>query len=222
MSDTRKTTMSNKRKAIVTAILLIPLAIAGFSSWMLFNTETSQEPVRIETRQATLLPELRSLAPFSLLDHTETVFDNSRLIGQWTLLSFGYTHCPDICPSTLTMLAEMDHKLQKNPAGLPYQVGFVSIDPARDTTERLSEYVTYFAPDFLGITGSEDALKQLTGPLGILYRKVETEKSAMDYVMDHSASIILVDPQGRYRALFSPPHDPAIMADDLLAIGRAD
>jgi protein SCO1/2 len=222
MSETDKTAITGQRKAIITAIVVIPFVIAVISSWLLFNSDKAQAPKPIVTKQATLLPVLKNLAPFSLTDHTEQTFDNSRLLGQWTLLSFGYTHCPDICPTTLAMLDEVDNSLKQQHAEFAYQMGFVSIDPARDTTSRLADYVTYFNPDFLGITGNEPALQQLTQPLGILYKKVETEKSAMEYVMDHSASIILVDPQGRYRALFSPPHDPAIMAEDILTIGRAN
>jgi protein SCO1/2 len=84
----------------------------------------------------------------------------------------------------------------------------------------LAEYINYFDPSFLAATGSDDELKGLTQPLGIMYAKVTTEKSAMGYVMDHSASIILVDPEGRYHALFSPPHDARIMADDFIKISE--
>ena len=175
----------------------------------------------IQTRSATLLPELRPLAPFSLLDQKGETYDNNRLLGHWTLLSFGYTHCPDICPTTLSELAQMKQRLNELNIAAPYEIGFVSVDPERDTLERLAEYVAYFDPDFFGVTGQTEALNDLTQPLGIMYRKVMAEGSAMDYVMDHSASLILIDPQGRYRALFSPPHDPAMMAEDILALSRA-
>ncbi|MCU7852842.1 MAG: SCO family protein [Candidatus Thiodiazotropha sp. (ex Monitilora ramsayi)] len=220
MNENQEPLTQSSRKIILIFILSIPLLVAGVSSWFLFNTQPPAVQAHIETKRATILPELRPLAAFSLKDHQDRKFDNSRLLGQWTLLSFGYTHCPDICPSTLAMLAEMNRNLHQSAAKVPFQVGFISVDPERDTTERLAEYVTYFDPGFLGIRGDDAALQTVTKPLGILYRKVETEKSAMGYVMDHSASIVLIDPQGRYRALFSPPHDPAIMADDLLTITR--
>jgi protein SCO1 len=210
------------RNGIIFAIVVIPFFIALVSSWLLFHNDSVPPPKPVTTQQATLLPELRSLAPFSLTDHKGQAFDNSRLLGKWTLLSFGYTHCPDICPTTLAMLDTIDSTLKQQAASFAYQMGFVSIDPERDTPARLAAYVIYFNSDFVGITGSDAALQKLTQPLGILYRKVETKQSAMDYVMDHSASIILVDPQGRYRALFSPPHDPAKMATDILAIAAAD
>ncbi|MDJ0807678.1 MAG: SCO family protein [Gammaproteobacteria bacterium] len=171
-----------------------------------------------KTQKATVLPELKALPPFSLSDQTGRRFNNQSLLGQWTFISFGYTYCPDICPTTLAMLTQLDQQLAAQVISAPYQVAFVSIDPERDTPQRLAEYMDYFNPAFIGATGSELELQRLTRPLGILYAKVMTEKCALDYVMDHSASIVLVDPQGRYHALFSPPHDAGLMLDDFLTI----
>jgi protein SCO1/2 len=203
---------------LVVAAIASVLTLALFGYLYLQPSPPAQKP--LPTLAATLLPELRPLAPFSLLDQQSRPYDNQRLQGHWTLLSFGYTHCPDTCPTTLATLTQMKQHLQLNGMQAPYVIGFVSIDPERDTPQRLAEYVSYFDPEFLGITGTPAALKALTAPLGILYRKVVTEESAMDYVMDHSASIILLDPLGRYYALFSPPHDAAIMARDMLAISK--
>lgn len=202
-------------------IIVVAALAGGALSWFLFNPGHSPA-MDVATKQATLLPELRALPPFVLTDQQGERFDNQRLQGKWTLLSFGYTHCPDVCPTTLAILAQVDQRLNQAAATLPHQIGFVSVDPARDTPERLAEYVAYFDPGFLGVTGSDAALRSFTRPLGILYEKVETKESAMDYVMDHSASVVLLDPQGRYRALFSPPHDAEIMAQDILAITQAE
>ncbi len=205
--------------SLIAAIALLAVC-ALLARLYLKPAPQAAKPVR--TDAATLLPELRPLPPFSLLDQQGETYDNGRLQGHWTLLSFGYTHCPDICPTTLSELAQMKQRLEELNMEAPYEIGFVSIDPERDTPQRLAEYVAYFDADFVGVTGPPEALTSLTRPLGILYRKVVTEDSAMDYVMDHSASLILIDPEGRYRALFSPPHDPAIMARDILAISRAE
>ncbi|MEJ2693100.1 MAG: SCO family protein [Candidatus Thiodiazotropha sp.] len=178
------------------------------------------KPTPIQTSAATLLPELRPLAPFSLRDQQGRTYDNSRLQGHWTLLSFGYTHCPDICPTTLATLAQLKQLLKQKGMQAPLEIGFVSVDPERDTPQRLREYVGYFDPALLGISGPPAAIETLTRPLGIHYRKVITEESAMNYVVDHSASLVLLDPQGRYYALFSPPHEAAIMARDILMISQ--
>ncbi|MEW8507888.1 MAG: SCO family protein [Candidatus Thiodiazotropha sp.] len=203
--------------------LLAAGAIAmGLIAWYLTASEASKAPVveQPQTQQALLMPEFRQLQPFSLTSHKGVTFDNQSLLGQWTFMSFGYTYCPDICPTTMSLFSEMHDRIQAQKSDKPYQVTFISVDPERDSLPRLAEYVTYFDPTFLGVTGTEEALQELTKPLGILYRRVETEDSAMGYVMDHSASIILVDPQGRFHAYFSPPHDAEMMAKDFIAISN--
>ncbi|MET0068282.1 MAG: SCO family protein [Candidatus Thiodiazotropha sp.] len=208
MNPERRTAPLLGGAAIALALLL--------AAWFLRTPPPLPEPPRLES--ATLLPELRPLPPFSLKDDQNQRFDNRRLLGHWTLLSFGYTHCPDICPTTLATLAEMKHRLSPDAAAQPLQIGFVSIDPERDDARMLADYVDYFDPAFIGILGDPTDLDTLTRPLGILYRKVVTEGSALKYVMDHSASLILLDPQGRYCALFSPPHEAGQMARDLQTI----
>ena len=200
-------------------VLGVLALIAGVAAWLQLAAPGSSQPGGVvETRSATLLPQLRILQPFSLMDQHGHPFNNQTLEGQWTILNFGYTHCPDICPTTLAMLKNMSDRLTSAKASAVPQIAFVSVDPERDTRQRLAQYMEYFDPSFLGVRGNDDELKRLAQPLGILYAKVTTEKSAMGYVMDHSASIILVDPQGRYHALFSPPHDPGIMAQDFINI----
>ena len=198
----------------------IGLLVVGVLLAYRYLTPAQETEQPIQTRAATLLPELRPLPPFSLTDQYGRAYDNPRLLDHWTLLSFGYTHCPDICPTSLALLAEMKQQLTQHGMQAPYEIAFVSVDPERDTPQRLGDYVAYFDSGFLGLTGTPSSIEALTRPLGILHRKVVTEGSAMAYVVDHSANMILLDPQGRYRALFSPPHDAAIMARDFLTISQ--
>jgi protein SCO1/2 len=210
---------SFKHIAIVVGGLLA--MAAGLVAWLEFWTPPIMHtPPAITTKAATLLPQLKPLPPFSLIDQQGKTFDNQRLQGHWTFLDFGYTHCPDVCPTTLALLSNLDDRLQSVKQKAPYEIAFVSIDPQRDSRQRLAEYVGYFDPSFLGVRGDDQALQQLTRPLGILYQKVPTPNSAMGYVMDHSTSIALIDPQGRYYALFSPPHDADLMAEDFKSITR--
>lgn len=201
--------------------IVIVAALAGVALSLFLFKPMRIANANIAVKQATVLRELKPLPPFALTDQHGKRFDNARLLGKWTLLSFGYTNCPDICPTDLAMLAQVDDRLSRESSMPPYQIGFVSVDPARDTPEKLAQYVTYFDPAFLGVTGSDEALRAFTHPLGIIYAKVETRESAIGYVMDHSASIVLLDPEGRYRALFSPPHHAKYMAHDVLAIAQA-
>jgi protein SCO1/2 len=217
MSDSPTTRSGGKKAAFVLAALLAMAAGIVISlQWP--RAPGVASPKASAVRVATVLPQFRELPPFALGDHLGGPFSNQELMGKWTFLSFGYTHCPDICPTTLAILGSMDEEIAASGPSAPRRVVFVSIDPERDSQQRLAEYIGYFDPQFVAATGSDAELQGLTRPLGILYAKVPTENSAMGYVMDHSASVILVDPKGRYHALFSPPHDPLAMAADFNAI----
>ncbi|MBT3046598.1 MAG: SCO family protein [Candidatus Thiodiazotropha sp.] len=220
--NNKPTNTNDSPRSVSLALLGLAAVAAGVIAWYLTSSRDSMPPVGqpLQTEQALLMPEFRPLKPFSLTTHKGADFDNQSLLGQWTFISFGYTHCPDICPTTMSMFAEMHNEIQLQEPVEPYQVAFVSVDPERDSPQRLAEYVSYFDPSFLGITGPEEALQALTKPLGVLHRRVETEDSAMGYVMDHSASIFLLDPKGRFHAYFSPPHDAEKMARDFMAISN--
>lgn len=169
--------------------------------------------------RATLLDtSARALPSFSLVDQEGAPFGNDRLQRRWTLMFFGYTHCPDICPLTLNELKGMYARLAGTPYPQDTQVVFVSVDPKRDTPEQLKRYVQYFDARFFGVTGSEPELLKLTRSLGIYHA---VNGSGQDYLVDHSAAIVLIDDQGRNRALFSAPHEAAVLARDYLSIREA-
>jgi protein SCO1/2 len=171
-----------------------------------------------ELKQATLLPDSKQPPDFSLVDHTGRPFDRASLSGGWNLLFFGYSHCPDVCPTTLQTLAAVDKKLRdKSPQATPPRAVFVSVDPERDTPEHLATYVPYFNPAFLGVTGAPDQIQRLATGFGILYARAGDD-GAGNYLVDHSASVLLFDPDGSLRAVFSPPHDADAMAQDIPAI----
>ena len=113
----------------------------------------------------------RDVGNFSLIDHAGAPFTADRLEGHWTLLFFGFTHCPDICPTTLSDLAELKQQLQGTEADETVVV-MLSVDPARDTPERLSQYVPYFHSDFLGVTGAFESILSVTQRLNAPFRKV--------------------------------------------------
>jgi protein SCO1/2 len=151
---------------------------------------------------------------FALTDHEGRAFDGSRLEGHWSFLFFGYTSCPAVCPMTLGSFSDVQKLIAGAPdAGdaAPAQFVFVSVDPERDTTERLGTFVPYFHPDFVGATGSPEALEPLTDVLGIYHAKVAGE-SERDYLVDHTTSVMLIDPQRRLHAIFPAPHDPGAVA----------
>lgn len=172
--------------------------------------------------QGTALPQPRPLADFSLVDQDGQPFALANLKGHWTFLSIGYTSCPDICPMTMATYQAMARRLTGEASEAAEAKGprflFVSVDPGRDTPERLAQYVRWFDPGFLGATGEDGELRALAAQLGVLYARVDGQETAMGYTMDHSASILLIDPQARLAAVFGAPHDAAGMATDFLAL----
>ncbi len=168
-----------------------------------------------------LLPEPKALEPFRLTDHNEQVFDRERLTGKWSLIYFGYTFCPDICPTALAILQEVFRDLEQRPRlKADLQGILISVDPKRDSPELLKKYVTYFAPAFLGVTGDVRQLKALAGQMGARYSIVYSWESTgeMDYLVDHSAALYLVDQQARLYAAFKPPFGPKEVSEKLLDI----
>ncbi len=157
----------------------------------------------VDDLEATRFPVAREITPFKLIDHNNAVFDNNALRQRWSFLFFGYTHCPDVCPTTLSVLNSVANRLQDLDQDIRFI--FVSIDPERDTPEQLARYVSYFNGDFIGVTGTPEALEQLTKPLGIFSSKVEAEPGSGSYLVDHTASVLLFDPDGRFHAVFSTP-----------------
>ena len=146
-----------------------------------------------------------ALETFNLVDQQKQVFNKERFKGAWTFLFFGYTHCPDVCPTTLTELDDAASQIDNlRNANRKIQYVFVSVDPNRDTPEMLADYVSYFDAKFIAVTGSEIELRRLAKALNIKFeRGIGTEN---EYLVNHSSAMLLIDPQARYYARFRAPH----------------
>ena len=198
--------MSRARHSLAIALLFI--GVTGGA--VLFSFAFKNSPVTPE--RATVLPETRQLPTFSLLDTRGQAFDRDDLLGQWQLLFFGFTNCPDICPATLQQLALARDRALRN--GQPYpQIVLVSVDPQRDTPSIMADYVGHFGDDVVGLTGSPDAISQLTRPLGI-YSAIVGDPDG-DYTVDHSSVVLLIDDMANWRAVFGAPHDVESFASDI-------
>jgi protein SCO1/2 len=160
-------------------------------------------------------PEPRVISPFKLAAQDGKPFDLESLKGKWTFVYFGYTYCPDVCPTTLAELARAKKLLDQ--AGLSAQYVFVSVDPQRDTPKRLAQYVAFFDPGFVGATGSDEALTALTRQIGVAYSFPEGTRGA-SYAVDHSSIVALFDPDARLHAVFTPPQEAEEIADGLRKI----
>ena len=136
---------------------------------------------------------------FTLTDETGQAFTLSSLRGQWVLLDYGYTTCPDVCPATLTNLRQV--KTQLGSASSQVRVVFASVDPDRDTVDKIGEYVHHFGADFKGLTGSNAQVAQAAQAYGVKYEKT-LSTSAAGYLVTHTAFVYLLDPQFRLRVTY--------------------
>lgn len=214
--------MSKQAKLASSTITLIVVALLslGGGYWLSqFYQQSAHSESIPQGLEATVLDKPRPLAPFKLADHDGKPFDEQTLKGHWNFMFFGYTHCPDVCPLALTVMRSVWQQLpqQADDPAAP-RMFFVSVDPDRDTAELLKQYVSYFDPSFIGVTGTADEIDKLTGQLGILYGFEDKKANSEQYNVNHSAQIILIDPQGRMRAVISPPHDPATIASNFKTI----
>lgn len=191
------------------AALIVAATIIGVGvAWWV----TARQPVALSSGTALETP--RRIGAFRLTDHRGSEFTHESLRGSWSLVFAGFTHCPDACPTTLAMLNATEERLRAG--GGAIQVVFLSVDPARDTAERLAGYVGHFNPRFVGVTGAQAEIDALCRDLGIAY--VQNPGAGGDYTVDHSAALVLIDPQARVAGYFRPPHDPETLAADLVAL----
>jgi protein SCO1/2 len=155
-----------------------------------------------------LMDPPRDIGSFSLLDHRGEPFVPDSLNDQWSLLFFGFTNCPDICPTTMAFLDQFVGELEGTEAD-DTRVVMISVDPARDTVEQLASYVPYFNADFTGVTGEFLDLFRFATALNTPFRKVAGQGD--DYQVDHSANVVLINPRGHYHGFFKAPLDLAKM-----------
>jgi protein SCO1/2 len=178
-------------------------ALLGF--WVARQVDSSAP----QLASGTWFPAPRPIGAFALTAHTGRAFGAADLKGHPTLVYFGFTHCPDVCPTTLVKLAQ----LKKTGAMPDLRVLFVSVDPGRDTPAVLASYVHAFDPDFIGATGDAAEIARLAQKFGVAVARVDLPGG--DYAMDHSAAVFLLDRQGEIVAVFTPPFEVAPLAADL-------
>jgi protein SCO1/2 len=189
-------------------VLVVALMLIGRQS------RTLPQPVT-----ATLLPESRALPVTAFVDKNGNSFSTGDLAGQYTLLFFGFTNCPDICPLTLQVLALAKAEIAaRQPAAVP-RVAFVSVDPYRDSPATVRRYVDNFDADFIGLTASDSTLAPLLQALGVTVHKNEVEGERYNVV--HNGTIYVLDADAQWFALFSgSDHDAETVATDYLRLRR--
>ncbi len=193
--------------------LALPLiAIAALIGGFLISNTFA--PNKLTIKNATWFTKPMAMPTFSFKDHNLKEFDNNRLKGKWSILFFGYTNCPDVCPDSLNMLRTMVAQLEPD-LKRKVQIIFITVDPERDTPEKLKQYITFFNKGFIGVHSSLKNLEPFTKRLGIMHY---IQKTKMMYNVSHSGNMLVINPNGKYNAVFSPPHDAEQMALDITAM----
>jgi protein SCO1 len=195
------------------------VAIVAIAGGMLLSRAMMNRADGPTLAKATLLEPARPLPPMAFIDDGGQPFGPERLRGHWSILFFGFTNCPDVCPTTLALLAQVEKKLVDLPAAQRPQIILVSVDPQRDTPPQLAKYVKSFSPTFTGITGEQAAVHEFALKMGVPV--AITELPSGGYTVDHSAAIFLIDPNGALRALSSTPHNVPIIAEDYRSLVAA-
>jgi protein SCO1/2 len=196
---------------------IVVLVIVAFAAGLLLARLLT--PARIEppaTERATVLNPPRALPQLDLVDQDGRALGAGFFDGHWTLVFFGFTQCPDVCPTTLATVSQALRQLQDLPADLRPRVLLVSVDPERDTPEILAPYVRFFDPQFLGATGSLEATAAAAAAFSVPYAKVSLPEGG--YTLDHGSGLFVVGPSGMLVAYFSAPHEAATIARDYRAI----
>ena len=197
-------------------LILVAALAAAVGLWLGSRAFAPSVP---ELSAAVLYPSPREVPDFRLQRADGNALTHADWKGRWTVAFFGYTNCPDVCPTTLATFKQVFAKLEADGSADKVRFDFISVDPARDTPEQLTRYVGYFDKDFVAATGSDEELTRLTRALGLIYSR-ETNGNG-DYAVDHSASAVIIDPSGREVGLFRPPFDAKAIVADLKTLAGA-
>lgn len=170
---------------------------------------------------ATLLNPAKPITEFALIDTQGKAFTQKSLVGQWTLMFFGYAQCPGICPKTLQVIRDTWTLLAQDPKHPFLHFVFVSLDPSNDTVQNLGAFLARFNLSFIGLSGEEKVIQSLAKAIGIYSwqdPKTLDPTHTKPKIIDHSATLVLINPKGEIQALFSPPHQKEAIAQDLRSI----
>jgi protein SCO1 len=192
-------------------ILVVSLVVLVAAMFLLPRGQRGAPP-----QNATELPQSTPLADVRFVDKSGRETHLSDLKGNFTLLFFGFTNCPDVCPLTLAMLAQVRADIASRAPRLTPRVLFVSVDPGRDTPERIAAYLTGFDPEFLGVTASDAELEPLLKTLGVAVEK--HEHGGANYNVVHNSAVYVLDANAKWIAVSTSPHDPKVVASDYLRI----
>ncbi|WP_312956843.1 SCO family protein [Stutzerimonas nitrititolerans] len=193
--------MTRIQKTVFILVALVALVI-GLTVYRVLNSERQVDPTQLLDAGIVILPQGRDVPKLTLTNQDGEPVQVDQLDGKWTLLFFGYTFCPDICPATLAELRQLRSQL---PDEVREQLRpiLVSVDPARDTPEQLKQYLEFFGEGFLGLTGTLDDIQTLANGVGIPFIPGDTSRE--NYTVDHSGNLVIIGPDGRQHGFIRAP-----------------
>lgn len=203
--------MTRTHKTVLILVAAIALVL-GLTVSKVLNAPNHADPVALADAGIILLPQSRALPALALRDENGAAQAVDQLKGHWTLLFFGYTFCPDVCPTTLGELRQLQNRLPAE-ARQRMQVTMVSVDPARDTPAQLKQYLGFYQAGYRGLTGELAQIQQLASAVSIPFIPGDTSKE--HYTVDHSGNLALIGPDGRQRGFIRAPLDVAKLAAQL-------
>lgn len=224
MNQPEQTPRKN-RAPFFLAILLVGLAVITISAYLipiLISPQNAAGKATYNDKVFRVLPSPGIAVPnVTLTSMNDKPLTLDQFKGKWTFLYFGYTLCPDICPLELTALAGVAEDLRTHPPAKPvdWQMMFVSVDPDRDSLQKIKSFVNYYDPAIMGATATEDVLRTMATPLGIGWEKTGVKMpngkiNTETYLINHSTTILLINPEGRLVAVFPTPHHPKEMVTE--------
>ena len=201
----------SKRNVIF--ILLILFSITGIFTYFQSLPSLLEKKPSLITGKILVRP--MEIDNFELIDQNNEVFNKKSLEGGWTVLFFGYTNCPDVCPTTIYKLAEIKNGIKEDLPSANFNTVLVTLDPDRDSTERLDEYIGYFDETMLGVTGTYENIQSFTSSLSVFYQRINKEEG---YDFNHTASIFVFDKDGSLFATMSPANTVGELESDFFTI----
>ncbi|MBA1236199.1 SCO family protein [Stutzerimonas nitrititolerans] len=193
--------MTRIQKTVFILVALVALVI-GLTVYRVLNSERQVDPTQMLDAGIVILPQGRDVPKLTLTNQDGEPVQVDQLEGKWTLLFFGYTFCPDICPATLAELRQLRSQLPDEVREQLRPV-LVSVDPARDTPEQLKQYLEFFGEGFLGLTGTLDDIQTLANGVGIPFIPGDTSRE--NYTVDHSGNLVIIGPDGRQHGFIRAP-----------------
>lgn len=204
--------MQSIRSTVGLCLVFITIVLVMFVLSKFKTPELSPDEMRAQG--VFILPTPRDIGPFELIDHTGAEFNRQSLEGHWSFIFFGFNNCPDVCPTSLSVLGQVENQLKRQDPELAqnFKVRLVSVDPDADTLERLGQYVGAFSPNFLGVRGAREDLVRFTDQVNVAFAKVPLRSPVagsdeQSYTVDHTGNIVIINPRGHYHGFIKLPHN---------------